>query len=250
MAMLMTAFDASGKEDLSCVSVAGFIANQADWENFDAKWRGRLATDHLAYFQMRQYTQNIGPFADRDFWTMQRRTALMMDLISIIQEHAYQKFGTVVINETFEQMSNDVRKRFRLTAYVLAARTTAGHVRQWALHGWQGVPIAYIFEEGDEGRGRLMERMERDAFPRPIFWPKKDTMKSGVPSPGFTALQAADILAYEHFLVLKRGEATRRSFFELDKYPPGVVTVYTARDLEELERKLCEIGDNPSVGAL
>jgi hypothetical protein len=60
-------------------------------------------------------------------------------------------------------------------------------------------PIAYVFEAGDRHRGRLMERMEQDAFPPPIFLPKKDVVRDGVLYPGFTPLQAADILAYEHF---------------------------------------------------
>ena len=63
-------------------------------------------------------------------------------------------------------------------------------------------------------------------------------------------LQAADILAYEHFLVAKRGEATRRSFLELDRYPPGVLGLYTATDIADLERKLRELGDSPDVTPL
>src|SRR5262249_242935 len=97
MAILMTAFDASGKEDLSCVSVAGFIAIEAHWKEFDARWRERLAADNLTYFHMREYSHFRGPFANREYWTTQRHTGLMVDLIGIIQAHSYQKFGTVVV---------------------------------------------------------------------------------------------------------------------------------------------------------
>ena len=108
-------------------------------------------------------------------------------------------------------------------------------------------PIAYVFEAGDRHRGRLMQRMEQDAFPPPIFRPKKDVVRDGVLCPGFTPLQAADILAYEHFLATKRWEATRWAFWELDKYPPGVLTTYTAENIQELENLLRLVRDNPNV---
>jgi len=220
LVMLQTAFDAGGHEaDQSCISVAGFISSADDWIRFDEAWRKRLAADGLTYFRMSEFAQFSGQFSDRDAWKEPRRRTLLGNLIEIIQAHAYHKFGVSVVNAEFGRLADDMREHFRLTAYVLAGRTCAGHVRQWALEERMGqAPIAYIFEAGDRHRGRLMERMEQDAFPPPIFRPKKDVVRDGVLCPGFTPLQAADILAYEHFLATKRWEATRWAFGELDKY--------------------------------
>src|SRR5439155_6175636 len=102
--MLQTAFDASGHEaDQSCIAVAGYISRAEDWEKFDEKWRERLSRDGLAYFRMSDYSQNVDQFADKAYWTFDRRKTLIVDLIAIIEAHAYRKFGCVVVNQTFAQ---------------------------------------------------------------------------------------------------------------------------------------------------
>ena len=257
MGMMYAAFDAAGQEVRQpCLAVAGFISSATDWEDFDTQWRSRLGKDGLSYFRMSEFAQWTGAFSEKQEWPEERRRALLGDLVAITQKHVYHKFGCAVVNATFEDMDEEVRKAFGLTAYVLAARTCAGDVRGWSSDAYMPrAPIAYIFEAGDTGKdgplkGKLIERLEHDAFPTPIFWPKKDIIRDGVTHPGFAGLQAADILAYEHSLVAKRGEASRWAFWEFDKYPPGVLTQYTVSDLKELERRLGEVGGNPDVQAL
>lgn len=41
-ARLIGAFDASGKEDLDCMVVAGFVSNVEDWKDCDKQWMDRL----------------------------------------------------------------------------------------------------------------------------------------------------------------------------------------------------------------
>ncbi len=191
---------------------------------------------------MSEFAQFAGDFfSDRNKWNEPRRRALLSDLVGIAQRHVYQKFGSAVINNTFDETSDEVMRKFRLTAYVLAARTCAADVRRWTLvTKIPQAPIAYIFESGDTGKdgpvkGKLIERMERDGFPTPIFLAKKDVVRDGVTYPGFTALQAADILAYEYYLVVKRRTIERWAFEEFDKYPPGVLGLSSG--LTGLDRK-------------
>src|SRR5216684_5291439 len=71
-----------------------------------------------------------------------------------------------------------------------------------------------------------------------------DVVRDGVEYPGFTPLQAADILAYEQFLATKRNEATRWGFLEFDKSPVSVLYKYTVSNLQTLDQWLRDIGNN------
>lgn len=249
MAMMETAFDAAGQEaNEPCVIVAGFISSADDWIGFDDHWRKRLEIEGLPYFRMSDFANFRGLFSVREDWPEPRRRALLGDLVDVIQRHAYRKFGCAVVSEEFRAIDSATRDRFSLTAYVLAGRTVAGAVRQWATsEGMPRAPIAYVFEDGDPGKGKLIERMEHDAFPTPVFWPKKDAVRDGVEYPGFTPLQGADILAFELYLATKRLEANRWAFLEFARSPPGPLTMYSVTNLQELEAMCQRISDSPNA---
>jgi hypothetical protein len=75
--------------------LAGFAPDAARWREFDLRWRARLLEDGLTYFHMHKFAQCRGIFKG---WREQesRRQALLFDLLEIIVEHAYRKFGVVV----------------------------------------------------------------------------------------------------------------------------------------------------------
>ena len=91
---------------------------------------------------------------------------------------------------------------------------------EWASSSGFHRPIEYVFEDGDKGKGKLIERLQFDGFPAPIFKPKYDTVgRYGVPIPGFTPLQAADIYAWEVRTRITKHQLNRRSFAVIDKIP-------------------------------
>jgi hypothetical protein len=72
-----------------------------------------------------------------------------------------------------EHMDDKFRRDFYLTAYTLAGRASAGDVRQWSIaEGMLDTSFAFVFEDGDTGRGELKKRLEEDGFPV-NFLPKK-----------------------------------------------------------------------------
>jgi hypothetical protein len=92
--------------------------------------------------------------------------------------------------------------------------------------------------------------MSADGLPMPLFQRKKDTItRDGRTIPGFTPLQAADILAYEQFVAVRRSEidpdfsidSLRWAFLELDRHPPGVPGIYEEENIQELERRLAAL---------
>jgi len=234
---LVAAFDASGKEtDQSCVAVDGFIATSDEWDKFSSEWMKRLSEDGLSSFHMREFAHWRGQFSDRNYWKEERRRRLLSDLIDLVRSHTFQmKFGCSVLLTTFARLPQDVKDEYFLTAYVLAARTCVSQVRMWALKERITSPIRFVFETGDEGQGRLAKRMIDDGLPVPEFEPKTDRIEKGRSVRGFLPLQAADILAYEHFIATRDARFDRTPFKEFDKMP-GALTTYAKADYEEFEK--------------
>jgi hypothetical protein len=234
---LIAVFDASGDESSqSCVAVSGFIAPAGEWAAFSHAWIDRLSQDGLSHFHMREFAHWRGQFVDRTYWKERRRRQLLSDLIDIILRHAFQrKCGCSIILTTFASLSPDIKGEYVLTAYVLAARTCVSQVRLWALKERIRSSIRFVFEKGDLGQGRLTKRMEDDGIRAPDFQPKTDRIEHGASVPGFLPLQAADILAYEHFIATRDARFDRAPFKEFDKMP-GVLTTYTESDYREFEK--------------
>ncbi len=145
----------------------------------------------------------------------------MADLVEITVKSAFRKFGCVVLHPALERMPTETREGHRISAYSLAGRACAADVSEWARAEGFYKPIEYVFEDGDKGRGKLMERLETDGFPLPIFRPKCDTVKNGLPVYGFIPLQAADIYAYELRVRITKLHIDRRSYKALDAIPGG-----------------------------
>jgi hypothetical protein len=249
-ARLIGAFDASGKADRSCLVVAGFISSLKDWEAFDTSWRKRLAADELTYFHMADLAGCREEFSKGWKDDEPRRRALLSDLVGIIQAHAYRSFVSVVENKHFARLSTENQKSFALDAYSLAGRSAVAKISTWRkiTSGFEGVPTAYVFEEGDEGAGNLMKSMLRDGYPSPQFGAKKDGVDpDGNPIVAYTPLQAADLLAYEVFRLYDDISEGKGRFSKEDKWrwamqeflkTPGDWGYYTPKNLDEINEKL------------
>ena len=98
-ARYVAAFDASGKEDLRCIVVAGFVSSAKDWEGFHQAWRERLAVDGLCYFHMSEFAHSTGTFREGWKGNDDRRKKIFGDLVGIIKSHAYRSFACVMLPE-------------------------------------------------------------------------------------------------------------------------------------------------------
>jgi hypothetical protein len=235
-AMLTVAFDASGHAKQPVLVVAGFIASAEEWLLFDIDWRKRLAADGLNSFHMQEYAQASGPF--KVFKNEERRRQLLLaDLTDIIFQYARRKFGAAVVNSDLaSQISEQERKAFALSAYGIAGRGAVGNVDEWAKENPVERDIRYVFEDGDFNKGDLMRRMAEDGFAAPSFEPKTDRPgRNGSTMQGFTALQAADTLAYEYALAVQRKRdgkfpKSRWGHLTFDKMP-GDIGKFTVKDI-------------------
>lgn len=252
------AFDASGKEDLRCIVVAGFVSSAKDWQAFHEAWTKRLSDDGLTYFHMTEFAHSQGAFENGWRDNKPRRDQLFGDLVGIIQSHAYRSFSCTVEYEQFFNLSTDNQKEFAMCAYSLAGRTCLRHISDWMKRepGLSSMPIGYAFEEGDEGAGMLSERMWKDGYPRPHFLPKKDRLdKDGAPVNAYTPLQAADILAYEIFRLYHDQFEPHPRFTTWDEYRWGIKQFwnslgssewgcYTPKNLNDLNARFTSLSED------
>jgi len=253
--MYTTAFDASGKEDdQDYVVVAGFVSTAKIWKEFDRAWRSRLAEDQLAFFHMREWHHRTGLFRDREYWTRERCSRLIDDLLEIILSHASAKFSCAVINKSYAaNISEANKRRFLLNAYVLAARAVIELVHEWTLYR-DNRPVEHVFEEGDEGKGMLIERMQIEGLHKPSFrWGKDTTHRRTKASiPGFTPLQASDIYAYEVFRFAKdfstKGNVKSDVLRGLDPVH-GEPRTFSIQDLQQLDGMIDQMAADPEFWA-
>lgn len=241
-AMFTAAFDASGTvHDQRHLVVAGFVASADDWILFDREWKKRLKQDGISYFHRVDCENNKQEFAN---WSGKDRAKerLLFDLISIIQSHTYRKFACMITNEIVEsEMSPEIKAKFHLHAYAFAGIVSISQVYKWAHGELIKTPIEWIFEDGDDGKGELMQCMELFGFPPPDFRPKIDTQdKIGNIRPAFTGLQAADFLAYELFQLMKQlnRESKKPPSPYLERFDEqiGAVHPLTVKSVQEFDQ--------------
>jgi hypothetical protein len=243
MSTFTVCFDSSGHEkEHDYIYVAGLISSEKVWIDFTEQWKRRLAEDGLDYFRAAE-CQNFGGAFKAWKGEKERREKLWNDLMDIIASHTFRKAACgILIKPYSSRLSEKTRKAFRLNAFVICARTCVAKINLWAQSERIPTPIEYVFEEGDEGRGMLMDRFQKDCLPMPVFKPKKDRRKNGVLYPGFVPLQAADFLAYECFVAAKHFAKN----VEPPPYRPihrfrtmlGGIWLYEAKSLADLEGSL------------
>jgi hypothetical protein len=191
--------------------LAGFVSDAKRWEEFDLKWRARLSEDDLTYFQMHAFAQSVGPFKG---WREQenRRQVLLADLLEIIVEHAYRKFGVVVPVEGLDALKLDPGKKHHSVA--VAVSSVVGMVEEWKQREKYHRAPRYVFEQGDEGKAVIMDTVKNITGLDPSFEHKRDIPEKGIVA--FTPLQAADLFAYELKKLADRlGESTPVTLSEM-----------------------------------
>jgi len=204
LGMFTAAFDSAGTEhDQPFLVTAGFISSANDWIEFDERWRARLSRDDIKYFHMVEFAQSTVQF---EGWKNDepRRRALFADLLELISTYAYRRFGCAISTHRWSsRMSKTNVEQFRINAYCVAGMISVARVDKWARQERIGTPVGIVFEDGDIGKGMLQTRLS-PRKPDPEFRKKKDELRDGVLIPAFTPLQAADLLAYEIFVALRK----------------------------------------------
>lgn len=226
--------DESGSPDSTkAVSVAGFVATTQQWAMFNENWKAALNHFGVSALHMRDYSHSLREF---ETWRgdKRKREQFLARLINIITTRVRHSFASGVLMDDFRQVNQKFKLEEFIKPYALAGRTCVADIAKWAKkYGVAEDLIAYVFEDGAQDRGDLIYRLKNDGKSNFSFAPKSHP-----------ALQAADLLAYEHFLATCRVadgrvepyDQLRTSIRKLDVINGNPGTdwgTYREKDLEE-----------------
>lgn len=232
--------DSSGTPDQdAAVVVAGFVAEDHQWLEFDRNWTDTLKLFEVSSLHMREFAHSLGEFTT---WKgdNHKRARYLKSLISHLTLRARHSFVSSVMMKDYQ----DVDSRYQLhefsTPLALTGCTCVNKVWNWAdKWGIDRATITYVFEDGDKDKGDLTKRMNQHFKINPKFKSKEDCI----------AFQAADLLAYEHLLANRKIyevgagvlgiEDLRRSLQALQSIPHGGEGIdWGVHDLETLDRSV------------
>jgi hypothetical protein len=222
-------FDASGGKDIGVTIVSGWIGQILQWDLFDADWRILLAKYNVPYFHMREFAHSKGPF---ETWKGEenKRTNFLRLAAETIASRAHHGFTCVVEHDTYAKVDAEYELSESVgNPYSMAARDCIAHANIWLRKAERGIPVQYVFDEGDPGQGLLVRIIKKhnkyaspnDAIDIPTFRPSRDRQGG---AKGLTQLQAADFAAYEYLKAYRLGEDEllykyRKSIRALSKIP-------------------------------
>ena len=182
-------FDASGHPDnTDSLVVAGFVSPVRQWIKFDKAWQAVLDEYKVSSLHMKHFAHSRGEFA---CWKHDdlKRSSFLKALINVLKHTVSYSFASGIDMVAYRnQKVTSIDSR--LSPYALGGLT----VIDKALHWSENLSISrrdlrFVFEDGDKGKGNLLDLSSMRFQISPSFEPK-DFHK---------AFQAADLLAYEVF---------------------------------------------------
>lgn len=193
--------DAANGGNPTFVVVGGWLSSFVRWERFEVDWRLLLARYDVPYFHMKEFSQSRGPFASWE-GNEPKRSHFLGQAVSIIQSHVEFGVSCFVSLDVFESVNqNFMLEETFGCPYALAGRHCVARANEYLRRTRAGrLPeIAYVFDDGDEGKGDLLNAVSRECGRYPTFWPSRDIVhkKTGDVIKGMVQLQAADFAAYE-----------------------------------------------------
>jgi hypothetical protein len=236
--------DASGNKDHRAMAVAGFIAPEARWPDFNREWVAVLSEFGVTALHMKDFTSSQREFAgwDKDEAKRQsfvsRVTSVMNDftddsLVGVLFMDDYYR-----ANETFQ-----IRERFG-GPYSVTAFFGMLSAREWRDQHYAGESLSVFLERGDNDQGELFTTLKRFGYTEPVVPLDKRTLKDGKPKYVYP-FQAADFLAYEAYKGSKKtvaegkDEVVARKTLLSIKHTGGRMETWRYTDEYSLSR-ICE----------
>ena len=181
-------------------TVAGYISQDWRWKRFEREWFQALKLEGLEYFHMTEFAHKKKVYSD---WPEKKRQKFLRKLHHIIHSNTIIDFAASVVVADFDEViTQDIREGFG-EPHVFAAVACMKHIAIWARKTHLKDQILYVFE-----RGTVHDKTVRQVFDLTIdaessihyriggyaFHDKKELLP----------LQAADTLAYENMLEMRR----------------------------------------------
>ena len=206
-------FDDSGKEgDTAFPCLAGYLAHESYWYEFNIRWRHLLLRHGLPYLHMKEFVK----FAQEKGWNGNKRQDVLLEFIGVIKQAKLIGFGAAIDSAAWRTLSPKRRKAFgngqefcfqRIVRRIVDRLELAGEDDDVAIIFDRDMEFAKprltLFEHILKGDPRASRRIASIAF--------SDARR-------YFALQAADLLAWEtrsELIQRAKKEPSKQRFQEL-----------------------------------
>jgi hypothetical protein len=213
-------FDRSADDEESSggTVVAGFATTNEQWALWEKDWISVLRDFNVPYFHMREFNSGRHAFSGCEWRDEARRRYFIAQLVATIKKWVWLTVGGYMTHQLYREANRlcEVDKSFN--PFAECGRVCVLKVRDFIRGEWNSeLPISYVFDQGDDGKGMLIDLMRRCDLPSPIFRRSRSNPahpERDLNDPPMIQLQSADLLSWE----LRRwkidysdGEAMRKS---------------------------------------
>ena len=196
-------FDASMNKEQDELVVAGYLSTLEEWEQFELSWKLTLAKFDVPFFKMSEFIGRRQEYSHPKWQTESYRARFISDLARIIRGWTVASVACRMKKDLFERYNSiyELDKRFNM--FSICGRDCAAQVRKYVRSIPSDLPVAFIFDRGDEGGSLLTEEMKASGLPTPMFKRSRPDFELDKSDPHHVQLQACDLAAWE----LRRGES-------------------------------------------
>jgi hypothetical protein len=196
-------FDASMNKSQDEMVVAGYLSTLEEWAQFEISWKLTLARYDVPFFKMSEFIGRRKEYSHPKWQTEIYRAQFINDLASIIRSWTVASVACRMKRNLFDRYNDiyDLDSRFNL--FSLCGRDCAAQVKKYVRAIPSDLPIAFIFDRGDEGGTLLTREMRSSGLPDPTFKRSRPDPELDKDEPYHVQLQACDFAAWE----LRRGES-------------------------------------------
>jgi hypothetical protein len=196
-------FDATMNKKQDELVVAGYLSTLEEWQQFEISWKLTLAKYDVPFFKMSEFIGRRKEYSHPKWQAESYRAQFISDLAHIIRCWTVASVACRMKRDLFEQYNSAYELDARFNMFSICGRDCAAQVRKYVRSIPSDLPIAFIFDRGDEGGGLLTEEMKASGLPTPVFKRSRPDAELDKDDPYHVQLQACDLAAWE----LRRGES-------------------------------------------
>lgn len=195
-------FDASMDKGKTDMLVAGYVSTVEEWAQFEIAWKLTLAKYDVPFFKMSEFIGRRKEYSHPKWQSETYRAQFLADIGQIIWGWTAASVACHMKQALFDQYNAIYELDKRFNPFAICARDCAAQVRKYIRNEVKSdLPIAYIFDQGDEGKGFLIKEMQASKLPLPAFKRSRPDPELDKDDPYHVQLQACDFAAWE----LRRG---------------------------------------------
>jgi hypothetical protein len=181
--------------------VAGFVTTVEQWALWESEWNAVLQDFKVPYFHMREFGASRKAFAGEEWRDEDRRRRFIAALVGTIKRWVSLTVASYMDHKIYQEANQLCEIDRIFNPFAECGRNCVLKVKDFIREELKSeLPISYVFDQGDEGRGMLIDLMQRCHLPDPVFKrsrPNPNDPERDRCAPPMIQLQTADLLSWE-----------------------------------------------------